>query len=458
MKSQFLILLLATLFLGYSCKDADDASNGASTDEAKINEWIKDEMDYWYYWNEEIPAASELDFTSDPEDFFESLLYTSKDRWSYITDDYTELLTSSKKSSQLNMGYMPYFVVFSNQPNRVYIIVLYVEKGSPAEEAGLERGNLISQIDGEKLTTINYYEKYAQTSYTLSYYPSVYPDDNETYQEQEISLSSASYTASPVLCDSVYTVSNSTLGYVALSEFSYSTAFSDPIAEVFADFAAKNVSDVIVDLRYNGGGYLTSAQWLTSNLAPASNVLNEDVLVRLSYNSIIEELISEEDKTIYFDASVSSLNPENVIFLTADGTASASELSITGLMPYVNTLIIGDTTVGKNVGSIPIYMEDDEERFHQYGIQPIVLQYANAEGYTDFTDGLIPDIALEENITNLYAFGDADDPLLNAAFQLFDPSLAKSSVQSGMQGKAFRALPNPVAQDKRKLLFELNKK
>ncbi|NNK18563.1 MAG: carboxyl-terminal protease, partial [Maribacter sp.] len=112
-----------------------------------------------------------------------------------------------------------------------------------------------------------------------------------------------------------------------------------------------------------------------------------------------------------------------------DRSASASELIINGLAPYIDVVHIGTTTVGKNQGSITFvddfengnfYDPDREDQINpnnQWGLQPIVSTVENAAGFSDYVDGLVPDIELREDITNLGVLGDVNEPLLARAIQ-----------------------------------------
>ena len=105
--------------------------------------------------------------------------------------------------------------------------------------------------------------------------------------------------------------------------------------------------------------------------------------------------------------------------LTSGNTASASELVINGLKPYMNVTVIGEPTVGKFYGSFVLYDENDP-REHDWAIAPVVLKYANANGVTDFVNGLIPDVFLEDDLLTAKAFGDDSDPMLATALALID--------------------------------------
>ena len=118
------------------------------------NQWIYDNMSQYYFWNTQLPTGIDNTKEIDPEAYFYKLVYKTKDYWSYITDDYASL-ASEFNGDPVTMGYYPAFYLVGS--NNVMIVVCYVYPGSPAAEAGLERGDFILSIDNTLLDTTNYY-------------------------------------------------------------------------------------------------------------------------------------------------------------------------------------------------------------------------------------------------------------------------------------------------------------
>jgi C-terminal processing protease CtpA/Prc len=118
---------------------------------------------------------------------------------------------------------------------------------------------------------------------------------------------------------------------------------------------------------------------------------------------------------------------DRVYFLTTSGTASASELVIVGLDPYMDVIKIGEPTYGKYAGAW--VMPDDAEK---WAIIPIVSKYANANGYTDFVDGLPPDYEIDDDLIRAVPFGDTRDPMLAKAIELATgkSGMAKSYIKT----------------------------
>ena len=123
------------------------------------------------------------------------------------------------------------------------------------------------------------------------------------------------------------------------------------------------------------------------------------------------------------------MNLTKVYVIATNSSASASELVMNGLAPYVDVVHIGETTRGKNEFSITmvddpgndyIYNKSREGSINpenRWAIQPLVGRNENADGFSDYTDGLAPDIFLEEDYGNLGVLGDVNEPLLAKAIE-----------------------------------------
>lgn len=424
--------LLAALFLLsmlVSCrKDDDDLSQDEKNIE--VSKWLYDWMKDVYFWNETFPSSIDIEEKTDPEAFFYELIYDAEDKWSYITDDWKSL-EAELSGTPVSMGYSPAFGLFSGT-SRVFIIVEYVYPASPASAAGLKRGDIILTIDGEAMDTNNYYDLYSKTSYTAGL--GIYANNAITLSGKTISMTAASFLADPLIFDTVYTIADKKIAYMVYTEFitGDNDQYLATLDQAFDRYKSSGISDVIIDLRYNPGGEIDASGHLASALAPYSVVSSSSTFVTFLYNDYLQSYYkrtegAESENLIYkFPANSHNMDLSRVHFLTTNFSASASELLIVGLQPYMDVVVVGESTYGKYAGMWVIY-DFDEPPAHNWAILPIVLKFANAAGYTDFKNGLEPNIAVEDNLLQAKPFGDTEDPVLNAALEDITGTSLKSS-------------------------------
>ena len=421
LKGQLLVFAIA-LFL-FSCNDDDSVSPSTSddTDNAYVNSWIKENMDTYYYWNTSLPteAASK---TLAPDAYFKSLLNES-DRFSWIQDNYHELLNSLKGVNK-EAGYE--FVLYkeSESSNNVIAQVVYVKPGSPAASTSLQRGDVITLINNTQMTTDNYHDvlEGISSNHTITFKT---PDlATETFgAEQTISLEAVEYSENPNFLSKVIEVNGRKIGYYVYNFFAAGagteTEYDDKMEEVFAGFKSQGITDLVLDLRYNSGGSESSANNLASLIG--NNIDDTKVFARKEYNATVEEALvakyGEDFLVSKFQAKTGNvgamLTGNRVYVLTSSRTASASELVINALKPYMDVFIIGNTTYGKNVGSISIYEENDPK--NTWGMQPIVVKVFNSLSQSDYAQGFVPNVLDKDNSLFIRPLGDVNEALLKHA-------------------------------------------
>lgn len=426
MKKSVLRTILACLSTGLLISCSGENSGGGDdeglTDNQRVNTYIANNMSNYYYWNDEVTIPSTIP-DDDPSEFFEELVY-SGDAFSWLRNEDSGSTKASRDSNSYlpdkytdSFGYGLYYARFTD--GTYFAIVAYVYKDSPAEAAGLQRGDCILFIDGESITDSNY--QLLTTASTLTLTLGTYNESDRTiyYDPDDIvTLTTESMYLDPVICDTVLVKNNHRIAYLAYVDFDYYS--SDRLDEVMAEFQTQGITDFVLDLRFNTGGYTNVMTHLCSLLAPSNVVSNSSLLMKHTYNEVYTSYLERTniDMNTYFDSSVSyNLNLDKIYILANYMTASASESTIIGLAPYMEVVQVGENTYGKCYGGSNLYPSQYNSSWSDldnWSMYCIMYKFANANDYTDFTDGIEPDIEVETDIETA-ALGDESDKHLAAA-------------------------------------------
>jgi len=412
----FLVVMLISGILFFTgCKDNnlppdnEGPENEIPDSILTINHFIHDNMDFAYLWNDKMP---DIDPTKepDPKAYFDKLLYKAIDRWSFITDDYQKLLdyfSGIRKS----VGYSYRLYRLSEDNNDVVGFIEYVNPNTPAEDAGLKRGDMFFEINDTQLTVDNYQELIGLDSFTLTL-GELNDDLTITPLSPKISLNAEVLTIDPILLDTVLEHAGEKIGYLVYNSFV--SDYDDELEEVFGRFKNAAVDGLVLDLRYNSGGAVNTAILMASMIAPEADT--GKVLLNNSFNENLTDYFKEkypDDESIFIDRMISTPNNLDLpkyVALTSFKTASASEMVIYTLMPYMDVIQIGEQTHGKYYGSITM---SDPQKKHNWAIQPIVMRAENANNSIDYSQGLIPDVELRERYE--YQLGDKREKFLAQA-------------------------------------------
>lgn len=401
----------------------------------EANRFVKETMDDYYYWSEQMPKGLDYRLQENTEDYFYALRY-SGDRFSFISDDADEY-NESQEGISTSMGWECIYSTVNGQSNRVVSIINYVYRNTPAYNAGARRGDVVIAVDGQEMNIDNYRSLASKSSakYTILRYDSdkAQADPNNPYVEIEYSIQSGKIETSPLAEHSVFEADGHKIGYLLYMDF-YS-AFNDEMGQVFAEFKSKGVDRMILDLRYNPGGEMTALECLCSHLAPKANVANNDLLIWYKYNSTLSQysMFSKENSASSLKDSLAdaTLDLKSLVVITGTGSYSASEATIIALKPYMDVYTIGDVTGGKNTSMIIFTPADftynnSSKPYYNKGINnwliaPIVATYFNSVDYTfDTSDGngMAPDYSFNEyDLDNMGMLGEADEPLTALAIE-----------------------------------------
>ena len=362
---------------------------------------VYDLMKKHYLWYDEMPVVSPGDYSS-PTDLLKALLYKPTDRWSII-------LSTEEFNSYYGDGeYIGHgFGIKLDSQGKVRVTFSY--DGTSAQSQGLERGWELLGINGETITAESDLDSLLGpdslgVENTFSFL-------NNSGQSTSLTLTKETVDINSVLHSEVIELDTATVGYVVYQQF-LATSITE-LDDVFSGFLAAGVEEIVVDLRYNGGGQVNVAQHLGSLLAGEYAV--KRTFVNFEYN----DKNSERNISLSFQEPENMLTPtpERVFFITTGSSASARELVINSLQGLSGTsrtfdiYLIGDDTHGKPVGSIARPYSDST-------LIPITFKYSNRLGEGDFFDGLAADSYIEEDIS--IDFGNPEEKMLKEVLHFIE--------------------------------------
>ncbi len=363
-----------------------------------------------YLWNTQIPSTFNARSYADPSAIMTAIQPYSMeagfsnpvDKWSFAMKktewDQISGGMSSIAGTNNEAGDFGLSVFFRAEGD---LRVRLVEPGSPAGIAGIRRGWRITHLNGSNtISTANssnivnavYYS--TSTSFVFTK-----PDGSS----ESKTLNAAHYADKPVYMDTVYNLGAQRVGYLVYNSFlGNTTQISSEFQRLFSKFASQQVTDVVIDLRYNGGGYVSLAEQLANYLAPVS--ANGGLMMKQVYN----DQNTQNNKTTYF-RKAGSLNLPDVYFIVSKSSASASELLINTLKPYMDVKLIGPTaTHGKPVGFFPIPAGD-------WYVFPVSFRTTNKNGEGNYYNGLPLNVAVADGLDK--DWGDTHESCLASALR-----------------------------------------
>ncbi len=423
MKNKFTLFLLIglTAFSFISCfDDRDDEIIPASNKE--IQDFVWRGLNMYYLYKPDVPALQNETYASEselddflksydsPETLFDDLIYDPEDRFSVLFSNY-EILENSLAGISKTTGMKSKPVQLDT--GEILYYVRYILPNTDAEKKGVKRGMLFNRVNGTLITADNYKTILEPETFTIGLADIV---DNELVSlEETITLNKQEYTENPVYIINTFDLEvNKKVGYLMYNAFNRN--FDDVLNNAFAKFKTENITDLVIDLRYNSGGSVETSNDLASMI---TGQFNGELFTTQVYNNNFENEERYFNNKISTDEDINSLNLDKVYVITTGSTASASELLIASLRPYIEVVQVGTTTTGKYQGSVTLYDSPNFSRTninirHKYAMQPLILKTVNANGFTDYKDGLTPTFEIKEKILNLGELGDPSEPLLNA--------------------------------------------
>lgn len=404
-----------------------------------INNWIYENMNAYYLWGDQMAAKTGTDLTSVPDKYFRSLLYQygNVDRFSWIDED-AEALVASLQGVTKSAGFS--YTPFLAGPNTkdVVFAVRYSIKDSPAEKAGLVRGDIITKVNGVTIDTLNY--RTILSPENLAFTLGERSGTSFISNGKTISVTKDVIQNFPVHFNSIIEAGDKKIGYIVYNQFIpgitvngvTNTQFDNELRTVFGRFKAEGVSELVLDLRYNGGGYISSSDVLSSLIV--SNLKPGTLMSKQIWSANAKKLFNEPESAYesYWRSEPNNLGSLSRVFiLTSGGTASASELVINNLKPFMEVVLVGGNTYGKDVGSITIDDKRNNYRW-KWGLQPIVLRTVNAVGEASYgtKSGFMPNFSVSDNVLPYRPFGDPSETLLKTVLEQITGTSAAVSART----------------------------
>jgi C-terminal processing protease CtpA/Prc len=304
--------------------------------------------------------------------------------------------------------------------------VRYVEPQSAAGKAGVRRGWRITRINGS--TNVN-------TSNAATITKGVYESNSGTFTFQkpdgttvDVTLNANSYNEHPVVLDSVYAAGSKRVGYLVFNSFLGDTArIYNDFNRVFSRFAREGINELVIDLRYNGGGYVNVQERL------ANYIINSSSSGKVMLTETFNDKNTRYNKSINF-RKLGTVNLNRVFFIVSNSTASASELLINNLKPYMDVRLVGpSSTHGKPVGYFPIAVGE-------WYIFPISFRTVNSNGEGNYFNGLQVNTRATDGIDK--DWGDRSETALASILNGLSGGTLRNSVDDVVADPAIEAVNN----------------
>ncbi|CAM3773438.1 S41 family peptidase [Sphingobacterium prati] len=443
-KPQALVLTLVSLI--FSACEKDPALNEPGSNEA-INQWTLKQMQQYYYWSDKLKQPN--DYQQAPALFFKSILFQS-DHYSSIlqtlnSDTYGNTLTNT----------FGFDLVQLQGTSRTIQLVTQVVPFSEGDLMGLKRGDNITHINNEPIDHSNLKSLLSKSL--------LLPAMQLTRNDGKIFNLPSSYISQPVLYTARLISSSPAVGYMFLSQFDFSGAY--PLLEAVQNFKSQQVQELVVDLRYNPGGQVAFAAFCALLLA---DIKENDIFAKYQGNknlknradSFAAALQGQPDGYSFSakDVLKQGLHLKRIYMLTGPNTASASEMLINGLRPYIQVIQIGDKTYGKDMASTTISTPEEihgtERAWH---LIPMIYKIYNKADQGDYNNGITP-----QQITDEFAFlplvpiGDTRDVLIQQVLQTISNENLKTRSAVNTTGKTGTLRPKYIGSSYQTIPIEVN--
>ena len=386
-----LSLLFATTLSFLSCGEDRTYEYLEKTAE---NQWIFSKMSEEYLWADGLKSPERNEFFSTPSKFFTSLL-AKGDKTSFFSD------TTATTSYGMKFALMR--DPLAEKMSRYFALVLFVEPGSPAASAGLERGMWISSINGKALTASSGKQLTEGEALNVETQDIEFDDVESKYMwsaGKAFTLQpSTAITDRALLLDTIYNVRSNKIGYILCNNLN-GTALAEELQAVALDFLAGNVTDIVLDMRYCNGGSIENAAEIAAIFVPTSLT-----------GTPFATLNGKEEEVYGYPAPLTNLSDKKLYIITGNDTRGMAELfiaSVNASRGMYEVLTIGERTAGSNL------MTREFESPFSFSINPAVAVMASSNGVELTAEGITPDYPLDEleETEHIYPLGNEREYIL----------------------------------------------
>lgn len=399
----YTLLFSGLVFLAISFSSCDKDDDNISSKQIGIYGFIDTLMHDYYLWNYQVSPYIKKENYQSPEDYFDALQYKAKDKWSFMISK-AEYETMVNQGEKIGFG-------FNIMQEASFIKVGMIYNSSESYNQGIRRGNFVVSINGENITEDNFNYFYNGTA----------GDEIQIGIRTEISSITKNYTLTrtqiaqdPLLHKEVYNISGQNTAYFAYENFFQYTETG--LENAFSEFSSNNVSDLIIDLRYNGGGQISLMSKIIGMILPPQ--FNNRISAKVIHNDRVGPYWDTIRK---INIEPINLNLNRVFIITSKYSASASESLINELRPYIDVYTIGETTHGKPVG---MYGFENSNTL----LFPVTFKLLNANDQGEYFSGIEPDSYTYDPIS--HEFGDIDEPCLKEALFFIENGYFSNEVTS----------------------------
>lgn len=406
-----MLAIAAVVFLG--CKrDDEELATPSGDNNTQLYFDLYQLMKDWYLWNDKVPSIDVARF-SDIEEEFQALQYKALDKWSFMMD-------TIAFQKYFEEGEMIGYGIGMQLDAERNLRVTYVYGNSPMDRQKISRGFKILKVNGKDVSQLinnNTFSK--ELGADKAGMQATFEVEDLLGNKKTISIAKEEIRMKTVIHRSVIERAGKKVGYLVFNTF-----IENSIPELegaFDYFQSEGVSELVLDLRYNGGGSLEVATYLAS-LIGGGQIIGKK-FVELTYNP--KQI--KENKPFLFKPTPHSLKLNKVLVITTKSSASASEAVISGLEPYMPVYVIGDDTHGKPVG-MNIFVVG------KYAVAPITFKVANSNGESDYYQGLKADVYAQDDLN--YDFGDEKESSLNQALYFIE-----NGIFSAPNARSYANLP-----------------